>query len=114
MAAELDENGLASFAHELVDDMPIEVAVVEGEKQRARDGAPQSFNIDLRHFLHLEAHIARQIVKSPIVLFLLQDLVGREFGLLLISFLHLNQSGLHFMILLLFHYKTNLFICTFK
>lgn len=33
LAAELDQNGLAAFTHELINNMPIQVAVVERKKQ---------------------------------------------------------------------------------
>lgn len=114
LATELDQNGLAALTDKLINNMPIQVPIVEREKQRARDGAPQPLNINLRHFLDLESYIARQVVESPIVLLLLEDLIRRELCLLFIPFLHLNQCGLHSIMLLLFHFKTNLIICAIK
>lgn len=62
LTAKLKKDGLAGLPHKLIHDMSIQIAVIEREKQSARDSSLKAFNVDLPNFLHFESNIARQVV----------------------------------------------------
>lgn len=66
LTTELHQDGLAAFADKLVDDVPIQIAVVEGEEEGAGDGPLQSFDVQLPNLLHFETDIARYVIECPV------------------------------------------------
>ena len=77
LATELKQDGLFSFANELIDNIPVKVAIVEGEEKSAWNFTLKSFDVNAEKFLDLE------VVESSIGFFFFEDLVGWKLSFLL-------------------------------
>lgn len=62
LTAKLKKDGLVGIPDKLIDNMSIQIAVIEREKQSARDSSLKAFNVDLPNLLHFESNVARQVV----------------------------------------------------
>jgi len=78
LSGKLKHDGFIAFPHKLVHYISLQVAIVKGEEESARDSPFEPFYVDWDKLSNFETNITRKIVERSWWLFFFQDFVCRE------------------------------------